>query len=139
MAKLTQRKSLTLEGARLVAETAAAEAARHGWQIAVAVVDHAGCPLFALRTEDSLIASWTGALNKATTAVQFGRPTKALEEAVQKGKLHYFAFDNVLPVAGGLPILVEGEMVGAVGVGGTPTGLEGTQCAEAGIAALLKS
>jgi uncharacterized protein GlcG (DUF336 family) len=71
--------------------------------------------------------------------VQFGRPTKALEEAVQRGKLHYFAFDNVLPVAGGLPILIDGEMVGAVGVGGTPTGSEGTQCAEAGIAALQKS
>ena len=77
-------------------------------------------------------------INKATTAVQFGRPTLALEEAVQRGKLHYFAFDNVLPVQGGLPITIDGEIVGAIGVGGTPTGAEATQCAEVGIAALRK-
>jgi glc operon protein GlcG len=139
MANLTERRSLTLAGARLIADATVAEAVKHGWQVAVAIVDHAGCPLFALRMEDSLIASWTGALNKATTAIQFGRPTSALEEAVQRGKLHYFAFDNVLPVAGGLPIMIEGAMVGAIGVGGTPTGAEGARCAEIGIAALAKS
>ena len=138
MALLSVKKSLTLEAARIVAEATAAEAAKHGWQVAVAIVDRAGCPLFALRMEDSLIASWTGAMNKATTAVQFGRPTKLLEEAVQRGKLHYFSFDDVLPVEGGLPITVAGEIVGAIGVGGTPTGAEGTKCAEIGIAALGK-
>ncbi len=129
-------RQLSLEGAKIIANAAEAEAIANGWNVSIAVVD-AGChPIYIARMPQAILASFDGALNKARTSVLFGRPTKRLEDAVAAGRLHYMTFRDVLPVDGGLPILVDGVIIGGIGVGGTPTGAEGTRCAEAGIAAL---
>lgn len=138
MAHLLAAKQLTLEGAKAIGNAAEGAATRNGWQIAVAVVDAGGHPLYLARMERSILASYRGAMMKAATAVQFGRPTKRLEEAVASGRLHYFAFEGALPVDGGIPIEIDGQIVGGIGIGGTTSAGQATECAEAGLAAFAE-
>jgi uncharacterized protein GlcG (DUF336 family) len=136
MAKLTVSKQLTLEAAKAMGAAAEAVAVRNGLTIAVAIVDAGGHPLYLARMEGGLLASYRGALKKAETAVMFGRPTKRMEEVVASGRPHVLAFENVLPMEGGLPIAVDGTIIGGIGVGGTTSGPDATRCAEAGLATL---
>jgi uncharacterized protein GlcG (DUF336 family) len=136
MAKLIAAKHLTLEAAKAMGAAAEAEAVSTGLTIAVAIVDAGGHPLYLARMEQSLLASYRGALKKAETTVMFGRPTKRMEEVVASGRPHVLAFENVLPMEGGLPIIVDGTIVGGIGVGGTTSGPDATRCAEAGLAVL---
>jgi len=136
MAMLNDAKQLTLEAAKAMGAAAEAEAVKNGWTIAVAIVDAGGHPLYLARMERALLASYRGALKKAGTALMWGRPTKRLEDDVAGGRPHVLAFENVLPVEGGLPILVDGTIIGGIGVGGTTSGPDATRCAEAGIAVL---
>jgi glc operon protein GlcG len=138
MAHLLALKQLTLAGAKVIGAAAEAEAVKNGWCISVAVVDAGGHPLYLARMDGALLASYRGALMKASTALQFGRPTKRLEEDVARGRIHVLAFDGALPVDGGIPIEIEGQTIGGIGVGGTKSGREATQCAEAGLAVLDK-
>jgi uncharacterized protein GlcG (DUF336 family) len=124
---------LTLEAAKAIADAAAAEGAANGWHIAVAIVDAGANLLYFARHEDASLASVRGAIYKATTAMTFTRTTKQMAEAVARGSLHYFAFPRTLPVEGGIPIVVDGVMVGAVGVGGTTTEGSADRCAVAGL------
>jgi uncharacterized protein GlcG (DUF336 family) len=127
---------LTLAGAKKAGAAVEAHGHMNGWRIAVVIVDLSGYPLYSARMADAILASYPGAYKKAATALKFARPTSMLEASVAAGKPHYFAFEDTLPVAGGLPIIVDGEVIGAIGVGGGPGGREATQCAEAGLAAL---
>jgi glc operon protein GlcG len=127
---------LTLDGAKAIGAAAEAVALAEGWTIAVAVVDAGANLLYFARMEAAILASQQGAINKATTAVRFGRTTQVIAEAVARGRLHYFAFPNVLPVEGGIPIVVDGAIVGGIGIGGTTVEGAATKCAEAGLAAL---
>jgi glc operon protein GlcG len=127
---------LTLAGAKRAGQVAEDFAAANGWLIAVAIVDHSGAPIYLARMEDAILAVQEGALNKAITAFKFARPTKALEEHVANGRLHYLTFDNMLCVEGGLPIVAEGRVVGGIGIGGGPSGREAVKCAQAALDAL---
>jgi glc operon protein GlcG len=136
MAHFASAKRITLEGAKAIGAAAEAEAVKNGWTICVAVVDAGGHPLYLARMDGALLASYRGALQKAVTALQFGRPTQRLDDAVAGGRPHVLGFSEVLPVVGGLPIEVDGQVIGGIGIGGTTTGPAATQCAEAGMAAL---
>ena len=133
MDPFTTVKQLTLAGAKQAGAAAEAEALRNGWQISVVIVDHSGTPIYAARMTDAILASYDGALKKAVTALKFARPTKAIEDNVMKGKLHYLAFDYALPVEGGLPIVVDDRVIGGIGIGGGPSGKEAVRCAIAGL------
>jgi glc operon protein GlcG len=102
--------------AQLLVQTAADEATKKGWSMDIAVVD-AGANLVAfLRMDGALLASISVAQHKARSAVQFRRPTKAFEDAVQKADLKYvLSVDDVIASRGGIPLIEDGKIIGAIG------------------------
>lgn len=136
MAHFATTSQLTLEGAKAIGAAAEAMAVKNGWTICVAVVDAGGHPLYLARMDGALLASYRGALQKATTSLQFGRSTQRLDDDVAGGRPHVLGFSEVLPVVGGIPIEMNGQVIGGIGIGGTTTGPAATLCAEAGLAAL---
>lgn len=129
-----ERKQLTTDAARIIVDTCLAFAAENDMVIGVAVVDRAGVLLdFHLMEGRGPTASETAIL-KARTAAHWGRPTQELEDAVRGGGNQAPLWLNDFPQGGGLPIIVDGQVAGAVGVGGP-----GRQddCAQAGIDAIL--
>jgi glc operon protein GlcG len=100
-------------------QAAAAEAAKRGWAMNIAVVD-SGANLVAFeRMDGAQLASIAIAEHKARAAVKFRRPTKALEEAVQKFDLKYLlSLDDVVASRGGIPLIEDGKIIGAIGCSG---------------------
>lgn len=137
--ELPARKALTLEAARLMAEAAEAVAAKNGWRVVIAVVDEGGHALLVHRIDGTQSSSVATALGKASTAVAFKRPTRMLEEMVNNGRYAFLSApgDPVL-LQGGLPVEIEGRLVGAVGVSGVKAS-DDEIVAQAGIDALLKA
>lgn len=135
MAKLSDIKQLTLEGAKAMGEAAIAEADKNGWGVAVTVVDAGGNPLYLARMENAPVASYIGASSKAWTAATFGRSTKMLDDGIASGRTQLLAFAQALPIQGGLPIKNGDSTIGGIGVGGA-TAQEDEQCAQAGIDSL---
>jgi glc operon protein GlcG len=128
--------SINLETARKVARVALAEAARNGWNVAVAIVDPAGELVYFERMDDTQIASAEVCQAKARTAARFKRPSKAFEDALSGGRLAILGL-GATPVEGGIPITVDGKIIGAIGVSGVTSQQDGV-CAQAGVDALGK-
>ncbi|WP_271465720.1 GlcG/HbpS family heme-binding protein [Acidovorax sp. NCPPB 4044] len=97
-------------------------AAQRGLDIAVAVVDSAGHLLAFQRDARAFPASVELAIAKARTAAMFRRDTQAMQESLEKGRLSYLALPGALPLAGGVPLVLEGTVVGAVGISGAASG-----------------
>jgi uncharacterized protein GlcG (DUF336 family) len=123
--------SIDLETARKVAAAAAAEGRKNGWTVAVAIVDTAGDLVYFERMDDTQVASSQIAQEKARTAVRFKRPSKAFEESLSSGRLAILGLPGVTPVEGGIPLVVHGKIIGAVGVSGVTSQQDGV-CAQAG-------
>jgi uncharacterized protein GlcG (DUF336 family) len=128
-------KSLLLEDARKAAAAATTEAKKNKWNMAVAVVDDGGHLIYFERIDETQIGSIDIAIGKARTAVIFKRPTKALEDAINGGQYAILTFPNSIPREGGLPIFLDGKVVGGIGVSGG-TSSEDAQVAIAGVDAL---
>jgi len=111
-------KVLTLEAAKRMALAGEAEAQKNGWTVAIAVVDAAGSLILFHKLDDTQPGSIAIAQGKARTAALFKRPTKALEDAIAGGKQAFLAVENIVPIQGGLPVVVEDKVIGAVGVSG---------------------
>lgn len=126
---------LTLDGAREVVEAARAEAAANGWTVAVAVVDAGGGLIAFERIDGTQPASVEIAIGKARTAAAFKRSTQLFEEGIASGRSTLLMLDLV-PFEGGLPIVFEGEVVGAIGVSGATPEQDG-RAALAGLRAIL--
>ncbi|MBU6486544.1 MAG: heme-binding protein [Burkholderiales bacterium] len=128
---------ITLELAQRVAQAAQCEARRNRWPIVIAIVDSAGHLVLLQRLDQAQLGSIEVARQKAQTAVYFRRPTKRFEEALAQGGLHLrlLGMTNLTPLDGGLPLVVDGEVVGAIGVSGMQSH-EDAQVAQAGAAAL---
>jgi len=111
---------ISLEAAKKVASAAQAEAMRNHWLMTVAVVDPAGNLVYYERTDNSQTASSKVAVEKARAAAIYKRPTKAFQDAIAKGgvNLRVLALDGAVPVEGGVPLISEGKIVGAIGVSG---------------------
>jgi uncharacterized protein GlcG (DUF336 family) len=123
--------SIDLETARKVAAAAAAEGRRNGWTVAVAIVDTAGELVYFERMDDTQVASAKISQDKARTAARFKRPSKAFEEGLAGGRLAILGLDGATPVEGGIPLIVGGKVIGAVGVSGVTSQQDGI-CAQAG-------
>jgi glc operon protein GlcG len=134
-AQLLDAKTVSLEAAKGMLSAAEAHARTNGWRVAIAVVDLSGGLIAFHRMDDVQHASIELALGKARTAARFRRPTKALAEAAASGRVGFLGVDGVVPLEGGVPITVGGEVIGAVGVSGM-TGEQDAQVAQAGAAAL---
>jgi glc operon protein GlcG len=129
--------SIDLETARKVAAAAAAEGKNNGWAVAVAIVDTAGELVFFERMDDTQVASVHVAQEKARTAVRFKRPSKAFEDALVGGRLAVLGLPGVTPLEGGIPLIINGKIVGAIGVSGVTSQQDGV-CAQAGLDVLAK-
>ena len=134
-AQLADARVLTLEAARNALAAAEAEAGRNGWRVSVAVVDAAGELVAFHRMDDAMPTSAQIAQGKARTAARWRRPTRALDSTLTAGRTAILAFEGTIPVEGGVPIVVNGRVVGGVGVSGV-TSQQDAQCARAGAAAV---
>src|SRR6476620_3100137 len=125
--------SITLESARKAAAPALAEAQKNNWRMAVAVVDISGDLVFFEKMDGTQAASVNIAMDKARSAARFKRPTKALQDALAAGGagMRLLALDGAVPVEGGVPLIADGKIVGAIGVSGGTSEQDG-QCAKAG-------
>lgn len=116
---------------------AEAEAGRNGWPVAIAIVDSAADIVLFTKLDDTQHSSGAIATGKALTAVNFRRATKAFQDGIAAGGegLRFLAVAGVTPLEGGFPIIVNKQIVGAIGVSGVLS-RQDAQVAQAGIAAL---
>ncbi len=130
------RPELTLEDCKKMSAAAEAEARRHSWNVAIAILDDGGHLLHLVRMDGATPANAAIAVEKARTAATTRRPSKMWEERVAGGRMSMLKMP-VLPVQGGLPIMVEGSCVGGIGASGVQSH-EDEQIVQAGIDALVK-
>lgn len=133
-AQLGSKKALTLEAAKKIAAAAEAEARKNNWNVVICVVDDGANLLYLQRMDGTQIGSVDIAQMKARTAIKMKRPSKVLEDAVAGGRNAVLKLPDVLPVEGGLPLSVDGQMIGAIGVSGVTSQQDG-QIAAAGVTA----
>jgi uncharacterized protein GlcG (DUF336 family) len=131
MAHIRNVPAITLAGARALAEAGEAEARRRGWTVAIAVVDPAGGLVLFHCMDGTQPASQDIAVAKARTAARFKRPTKAIEDAIAGGRHALLGVEWALPLEGGVPITIDGAIVGAVGVSGMTSAEDGVVAAAA--------
>ena len=126
-----------LENAKKVMAGAEAEAAKNNWPVVIAILDSGGNLVMLHRRDDTQLASTEIAQGKARTSLMFKRPTKVLDEAISSGGvgLRFLALKDIVPLEGGLPIVLEGKIVGAIGVSGVLSAQD-AQIARAGLEAL---
>lgn len=129
---MASKPVLTLEDAKRVAAAAEAEAHTNEWKVVIAVVDDGGHLLYLQRSHDTQFGSVETAIAKAHAAVAFQRPTKASEDAVLSGRLIHLALPGVIPAEGGVPLIVDGVIVGGLGISGVRSFQDG-QIAQAGV------
>jgi glc operon protein GlcG len=124
--------SIGVETARRVAAAAIAEGKRAGWTVAVAIVDPGGDLVFFERIDDTQAAGSQLAHDKARTATRFKRSTKVLEDGLAAGRHAILGLPGAIPLEGGLPLVVDGKIIGAIGVSGATSQQDGV-CAQAGV------
>jgi glc operon protein GlcG len=133
-AQLADKKALTLEVAKQIAAAAEAEAIKNKWTVAIAIVDDGGNLVYLEKIDETQIGSINVAIGKAKTAVSFKRPTKAMEDAIAGGRNALLSLGQTT-LEGGVPILNDGKVIGAIGVSGVKSN-EDAQVAKAGADAL---
>lgn len=128
---------ISLENAKKAAAPALAEAVKNHWNMAVAVVDPSGNLVYYEKMDDTQFGSAKVAIDKARSAALFKRPTKVLQDALAAGGegLRLLKIQGAVPVEGGIPLVMEGKIVGAIGVSGGSSAQDG-QCAKAGADAI---
>ena len=133
---MNSKPVLTLPVAKRIAAAAEAEARQNDWRVVIAVVDDGGHLLYLQRSHDTQFGSVETAICKARAAVAFQRPTKVSEDAVLSGRLIHLALPGVIPAEGGVPLEIDGMIVGGLGISGIRSSQDG-QVAAAGAAALI--
>jgi uncharacterized protein GlcG (DUF336 family) len=126
---------LTLDDAKRVAAAAAAEARANEWKVSIVIVDDGGHPLYLERSHDTRFGSVETATAKAHMAAALHMATKVSEDAVMGGRLIHLALPGVIPAEGGVPLMRDGVVIGAIGISGVRSGQDG-QIAAAGANAL---
>jgi glc operon protein GlcG len=129
---VTVKHALTLEGAKQVGEAAAKYAKDNGATPSIAIVDEGGHLLYFVRSEKGFAASANVAVGKARTSAIFKKPTKDFEDIINKGRFTMTALPDFTPLQGGVPIVHEGHVVGAVGVSGAKSAQQDEEVAKAG-------
>jgi glc operon protein GlcG len=132
-AQTAQKKGLTLEGAKKVIAAALADAkSKNAPGAAIAVVDDGGNLVAAERLDNTFAAGANISIGKARTAALFKRPTKAFEDSINKGRTAMTALTDFTPLQGGIPIIVDGQVIGAIGVSGAASAQQDEDIAIAG-------
>ena len=128
-------KVLTLDDVKRIAAAAEKEARANDCTVTIAICDAGGHPLWLQRMDGAPVMSAEVAPQKARTCVMTGRPSKVYEDMVNTGRYAALSMP-IVPLEGGEPIVIEGRIIGAVGVSGAKA-VEDAQIARAGIDALL--
>jgi glc operon protein GlcG len=121
-AQVVDKKALTLEAAKKIAAAAEAEAKKQHARVVIAVVDDGGNLILLERLDDTQVASVEVGIGKARTAAIFRRPTKEFEDQIRGGRIAALALPGATPLQGGVPIVFEGKVIGAIGVSGETPG-----------------
>ncbi|HKQ81011.1 MAG TPA: heme-binding protein [Steroidobacteraceae bacterium] len=132
---MRNKTALTLDDAQRVLAAALEKAAQKHWAVSIAIMDDGANLLSFARMDGAKLGSVTTAIEKARTAVLFERPTKGLEEIIASGRNAMLNLPHSVPIQGGLPLIHETTIVGAIGVSGV-TSPEDEEVARAGAAAL---
>jgi uncharacterized protein GlcG (DUF336 family) len=122
---------ITLDNAKKVAAVALAEARKSNWTMAVAVVDPNGTLIYYEKMDNTQNGSAKVAVDKARSAALFKRSTKAFADRIATGNAGVLAVEGAVPVEGGVPLVMEGKIVGAIGLSGDTSEHDGL-CAQAG-------
>ena len=128
-------KFITLEAAKKMVAAAEAEAMKNGWNVAITIVGANGELILFHKLDETQPGSIAVSQGKARTSAMFKRPTKAMEEMIAGGKTAFLAVEGIVPIQGGLPVIAEGKVIGAIGVSGV-TSAQDEQVAAAALAAL---
>src|SRR6478609_1438835 len=131
-----ERKTLTLDGAQRAIAAAVAQAHKNHAGGVIAVVDDGGNLMALERIDGTFAAGANISIGKARTALLFQKPTKFFEDLVNKGRTAMVALDGFTPLQGGVPVVVDGQIVGAVGVSGATSAQQDEELAIAGSKAL---
>ncbi len=118
VAELPSKPVLTLDAAKKIAAAAEAEANKRGATVVIVVVDDGGHVILLERLDDTQVASVEVGIGKARTAAIFRRPSRIFEEQIKDGRVASLALPGATPLQGGVPIVVNGKVVGAIGVSG---------------------
>ncbi|MES2959991.1 MAG: heme-binding protein [Pseudomonadota bacterium] len=127
--------AINLETAKKIGAAAVAEARKNNWNVAIAIVDNHGMLVYYEMLDDTQTASATIALEKARTSATYRRPSKELEDNIAAGRVAVLGLPGATPIEGGLPLVVGGKMIGAIGVSGVTSAQDGV-VAKAGADAL---
>ncbi len=117
---------INLETAKKVAASALAEARKNNWSMAIAITDTAGDLVYFEKMDGTMTASVRVALSKARSAALYKTPTKVWQDLVTGGKLFILGLEGAVPVDGGLPLVMDDRIVGAIGVSGGTTAQDGS-------------
>jgi glc operon protein GlcG len=128
-------KTLSLDDAKKIAAAASAKAVAEGWNVVIAIHDNGGNLLYLERADGTQLGSIVVAQEKSRTALRFKRPTKVLEDTILSGRVHMMSLPGITSVEGGLPLVVDGQVVGSIGVSGVQSSQDGLVAA-AGAAVL---
>jgi glc operon protein GlcG len=134
--EITDRKTLTLDGARRAIAAAVAQAHKNHAGGVIAVVDDGGNLMALERVDGTFAAGANISIGKARTAALFQKPTRAFEEIIAKGRTAMVALNDFTPLQGGVPITIDGQIVGAVGVSGAANAQQDEELAMTAAAAV---
>ena len=133
--ELPSKKTLTLKVAQQVAAAAEKHAQENQWKVCIAIVDDGGHLIYFQRMDGVQSGSVEVSQRKAETAMRFKRPTKVFEEGIAGGRTALVTLPGAVPLEGGIPLSLDGEMIGAIGVSGVTSQQDG-MIAQAGADAL---
>src|SRR5262245_21034820 len=133
---VVSKQVLTLEGAKSAGEAAAKYARDNEAAPSIAVVDDGGHLLYFTRSETSFAAGANVSIGKARTAAIFKKPTKDFEDTINKGRFTMTSLPDFTPLQGGVPIIHDGQVIGAIGVSGAKSAQQDEEVAKAGAAAV---
>ena len=130
-----QKMCLSIEDAKRMAAAARVEAEKNSWNVVIAIVDDGAHLMYLERMDGTQKVSSVVAVEKAKTALLYKRPSVALENAIAGGRMSVLSMPLAVKIEGGLPIVHDGEFLGAIGVSGVQSSEDGI-IAKAGLAAL---
>ena len=133
---MKSRVALEVDDVQAALDAAKAEAVKNGWVVSISVVDDGGHPLGFLRLTDAAPISAQISLGKARTAALSRRESKFYEDTVKNGRTAFLSVSNFTALEGGVPVIVAGQCVGAIGVSGVKSDQD-AQIATAGVQAIL--
>ena len=130
---------ITLDQAKRAMAAAELEAAKNSWQVAITILDSGGNMIMFHRVDNAQLSATTVSEGKARTALEFKRPSKALDDAIAGGGagMRLLALKDITPIEGGLPVVVDGKIIGAIGVSGALSSQD-AEVAKAGADALTR-